>query len=283
MILATAAACLAVSAGADQILVRDIAAAWPAAAILPLETTVGLAPAPGVERRFDLGELHRIAARFGLPAPAREACVVRPAAPPDPSRLLAAMRIALPEARIELVDFSRYPVPEGDLVFPPAGLRAAWPDAVWTGYVRYGGGHRAAVWARIQVSVARTRVVASRDLAVGSVIDRVSLRLETRDELPFAEPAASTLDDVAGRVARRPIRAGDAIRTLWLERAKDVFRGDTVDVEVRSGGALLRFPGQALASGSVGQNILILNPETKRRFTARVAARGKVAVGSGPQ
>jgi flagella basal body P-ring formation protein FlgA len=280
MLAAAVAACLAVGAGDDQIFVRDVAPAWAADAVLPLETAVGLAPAPGVERHFDFAELQRIAARFGLPAPVREVCVARPAAPPDAARLLDAMRAALPEARIEILDYSRYPVPEGVVEFPRSGLRPTGSDALWAGFVQYGGRHRAALWARVRVQVAATRVVAAADLPAGGLIDAASLRLETRDDFPLAEPGPQTIADVAGRAARRPIRAGEAIRSAWIERAKEVTRGDTVEVEVRSGAAVLRLPGQALASGTVGQTIPVLNPETKRRFSGRVEARGKVTVGS---
>jgi flagella basal body P-ring formation protein FlgA len=281
MILAAAAVagCLAVAPAADEILLRDIASAFAATAAVSLDTVIALAPAPGVERRFELGELQRIAARLRLPEPEREACVTRPAAPLDPARLLAALQSAMPNARIELLDFSRYPVPDGVLEFPPDGLRPVSSAAIWSGSIRYGGRHRVAIWARVNVSVAAPRVIAVRDLPAGRPIEPDALRAETRDEFPSAEPRPFRVDDVTGLVPRRPIRAGDVIRGAWLEAAKAVTRGDTVQVEVREGGALLRLPGQALASGAVGQTILILNPESKRRFAARIEAKGKVAVG----
>src|SRR3954468_11085923 len=106
---------LAVGADRDQIVATDLE--------LPSEAGVSLAPAPGIVRRFDVAELRRIAARLGLPAPEREVCVTRPVWPPDPARILEAMRSSLPGVRIELVDYGRFPVPEGALEFPAAGLR----------------------------------------------------------------------------------------------------------------------------------------------------------------
>jgi flagella basal body P-ring formation protein FlgA len=272
------AGCLAVDPAADQILLADLASAWAASAVLPKDTVIAFAPAPGVERRFETAELRRLAARFDLPEPEREVCVSRPAAPPDADRIRAALSAALPDARIELLDYSRYPVPEGPLEFAPGGLHGA----LWTGSVRYGGRHRASIWARVKMSVTSTRVVAVRALAAGARIDVADLRVETRDEPPIAEPMPSGLAEVAGTTARRSIRAGDAIRSSWLGPAKAVARGETVDVEVRAGGALLRLPGEALASGSVGQTILIRNPESNRRFQARIEAPGKVAIGKPP-
>lgn len=279
MILAaiSVAGCLAVGSSSDQILLRDLAPAFPAGTDLPA-APVALAPAPAAERRFDLVELQRIAARLGLPAPEREICVTRPAAPIDPARLIEAMRAALPGARIELLDYSRYPAPEGTIEFSPAALRPASAGALWTGAVRYGGAHRAVIWARVNVSVAARRVVATAPIRAGAIIDASVLRVATREEFPSAEPMPSDVGQVAGMVARRPIRAGDTIRGSWLAPRKAVTRGDTVEVEVRSGGALLRLPGQALASGGTGQTILVLNPTSNRRFAARIEGVGRVAV-----
>jgi len=58
----------------------------------------------------------------------------------------------------------------------------------------------------------------------------------------------------------------------------DVLRGEQVAVEVSSGGALLRFLGAAETSGHVGDSVLIRNPESGKRFQAKVEAKGKVTV-----
>jgi flagella basal body P-ring formation protein FlgA len=273
-----AAACLAVGAGTDEILVRDLAPAFANSAGLPLDTPVALAPAPGVQRRFSIAELRRLALRLHLPDPQREVCVERPVAPLDPARIVAAMQAQFPEARIELLDHGRYPVPDGELEFPRAGLRGA----MWHGFVRYAGRHRAAVWARVKVSIAAVRVVAVEDLRPGRPIDASMLKIETRDDLPAAEPSPATLADVAGKIPRRLIRVGTPIRSAWLAEPKAVVRGETVQVEVREGGALLQLDGQAQASGAIGQTIPVLNTMSKKRFQARVEAKGKVSVG-GPR
>lgn len=282
MTLATiaAAACLAVGSGDDQILLRHVAPAFATLGAAAPETPIGLAPVPGVERRFELPELQRLAARFGLPEPLREVCVTRPAAPLEPQQILAALHSAIPEARIELLEYSRYPVPEGDLAFPREGFHVSPSGAIWRGAVRYGGRHRAPVWARVRVTVAATRVVGDRDLPAGRPIDASALRLETRDEIPSPEPFPSTVEAVAGCVPRRTIRAGEAIRASIIDEPKAVTRGQAVEVEVRAGAARLRLTAQALASGAVGQTILVVNPESKKRFQARVEAAGRVAVGA---
>ena len=83
---------------------------------------------------------------------------------------------------------------------------------------------------------------------------------------------------MAGKVSRRAIAAGAALRTEWLESAKVVLRGETVEVEAVHGGARLKLEGIAEASGAVGETIPIQNPVSKQRFPARVESKGKVIV-----
>jgi flagella basal body P-ring formation protein FlgA len=273
MTIAPLAACIALAAGTDEILVRDLfGGADP--------SVVALAPSPGVQRRFDLSELRRIAARLGLAEPEREVCVERLVAPLEPARMVEAMRAELPDARIELIDYSRQLAPEGELHFPRAGLRPIPGGAIWSGWICYGGRHRFSVWTRVKVSTSAPRVVAAADLPAGRPIDAAALRVETRDEFPPLEVCPSTVEEVTGRLPRRMIRAGTAIESRWLEPAKAVARGEMVQVEVREGGALLQIAGQAQASGSVGQTILVLNPMSNKRFPARIDAPGRVSAGA---
>jgi flagella basal body P-ring formation protein FlgA len=265
------AACAGISPGSDRVLLRDLAAAFPSAELAG-DTPVALAPVPGVERRFDLPELRRIAASLGLPEPAREVCVARPVARLEPARILEAMRTRLPKAEIELLDFSHWPVPEGPLEFPPEGLHG---DR-WTGAVQYAGGHRFAVWARVRVRSAAPRAVAAHDLRAGQRLAADDFRIETDTAVPDLH--SLSIDELAGRRLRRAVRAGAAVRAEWTEATTDVARGETVKVEVRSGAALLAFDGLAQACGNAGQTVAVVNPQTRKRFQARVDGPGRVSV-----
>lgn len=276
---ALALACLAVSPGSDQILVRDLAPAFPSLESTAPETPVALAPAPGVARVFRVAELRSLAVRLNLPAPPdREICVTRPVAAPDPARFLAAMRKELPQATIEILECSRQPVPEGEIEFPVRQLRRGAGGVLWLGYVHYGGSHRFTIWARVKVLVAVERVLAVEDLASGQPIRAAQLTTETRPEYPASEPFARSIDQVAGKWPRLPIRAGTAIRTDLLEKPRDIMRGETVRVEVRDGGAHLELEATAEASGAFGEIISVLNPISKKRFPARVEGKGRVSV-----
>jgi flagella basal body P-ring formation protein FlgA len=268
------AACSAVSPGSDRVLLRDLAAAFPVAELAG-DTPVALAPVPGVERRFDLLELRRIAARFGLPEPAREVCVTRPAVRLDPARILDAMRTSIPEGAIEILDFSRWPVPEGPLEFPLEGLRGEH----WTGAVRYAGGRRFTVWARVRLRISTPRAVAAHDLRAGQRLSAADFRLETSTAALDARPLS--IEELSGRRLRRSVRAGTAVRAEWTDVAPDVARGEIVQVHVRCGAAVLSFEGQAQGSGKAGQTVAVVNPQTRKRFQAHVDGPGRVSLEGG--
>jgi flagella basal body P-ring formation protein FlgA len=279
------AGCLAVGAGSDRILAGDLAAGFPEWAAVPAETPLGLAPAPGVQRVFRVLELRRLAERWSLSTvPDREICVTRPVAVLTAGRLLAAMQNAvqneLPAAHIELLDFSRQPAPEGTLVFPASGLRQGPAGGYWSGYVAYGGMHRFTLWARVKVMVARARVIAAEDLKPGVALDSAQLRVETREEVPAAG-LVSAVEEVAGKVLRRSVATGTALRAEWLEPAKVVLRGETVRVEAVRGGARLELECVAEGSGAIGEIVPMLNPVSQRRFPARVESKGRVVATKG--
>ena len=276
------AGCFAVQVGSDHISAGDLAAAFPAWGGIAPTTTLALAPAPGVQRILHVPELRAMAARWNVtPAPDKDVCFIRPATAVDPARLLAAMQKQLPGAKIEILEFSRQPAPDGDLEFPIAGLRQAPGGGYWNGYVTYAGNRRFVLWAKVKVLATAPRVIAVESLQPGRAVDAAQLRLEMRDEFPGAGRFTASIDQAAGRIPRRAIAAGTPLRMEWLEAPKEVMRGDTVKVEVVMGGARLELEAQAEASGAIGDTIRVLNPVSKRRFPARVDGKGKVSVTKG--
>lgn len=273
------AACLAVNAVSDHVVAGDLAPASLAFASIPADTVLAWAPAPGVQRTFHVPELRRMAARFGASsAPETDLCVTRPVAPLDPARLKAAMQAQLPEAKVEILDFSRQPVPEGALEFPLSGLRRGTAGPYWNGYVCYAGSRRFAVWARVQVRVWAPVVVAAEDLKPGRPLEAAQLRLETREDFP--QPGwVAALADAVGRLPRHSIRAGAAIAARELDTAPDVARGDTVKVEVWSGATHLLLEARAEGAASIGQRVAVRNPVSSKVFFARVEAKGRASVG----
>ncbi|MDE3164487.1 MAG: flagellar basal body P-ring formation protein FlgA [Acidobacteriota bacterium] len=269
------AACLAVDAGREKITAADLARALPQWSQAPPGAEIGYAPAPGLTRILRAPELRRLAADYGVAAEgAADVCFQRPVEPVPAERMLAAMRRRLPDARIQVLEASRAAAPAGEVDFPLSGLRGNY----WFGAVAYGSGHRFTVWARVEVTVAIKRVVASADLIPGRPIDAAQLHIETRNEPPGQDAPGATPGELAGWIPRRRIAAGDAVDRRWLDPPVLVERGQVVKVEVVVGAARVKAEGLAESAGSLGQTISVQNPDSKRHYRARVEGAGRVSV-----
>lgn len=270
------AACVAIGANADHVVAGDLAAASPAFAGIPADTVLGWAPAPGAPRVFHRSELRRLASRLGTTADsADDLCVERPVAPLDPERVLAALRLRLPGAAVELLDLSRQPAPQGALEFPLSGLRSNASAAYWNGSVRYARSRRFAIWAKVRIS--RRVVVAVEDLAAGQPIRSSQVTLETRAD-GAAAGGAVDLSEVIGRQPQAAIPAGAAVPAKALAGPPAVRRGDTVTVTVASGRARLELETHADHPARVGERVAFRNPLSHRRFWARIEGPGRASV-----
>src|SRR5690242_11732999 len=110
------AACLPLTGDGDRIRPEDLARGEPGFAALPADAILGYSPAPGAHRTCSVAELGRLALRYGLTIePKAEICLERSVRAITPADMLPVMRasLSLPEGRIEFVEYSRYPAPEG--------------------------------------------------------------------------------------------------------------------------------------------------------------------------
>lgn len=270
----------------DRILAADLARERPLFAALDPAAVIGYAPAPGRQRTLDAEELARLARRHCLPEVSLEpVCFERAAETLRPERLVEAMRAALgePQARIEILDFSRYPVPRGELSLPLAGLASPPPGkpespVVWRGRVVYDGRRSVAVWARVRISAPRRLVVARRDLVAGRPIQAADIEERLVETFPAQRNGTLTAAAVVGATPRRRIRAGEALEASWLRLPRDVERGDAVTVEVASGAARLLLEGRAETGGRRGEPVAVRNPASGRRFTATVEGPGRASL-----
>src|SRR5258708_2907490 len=120
---AQAQACLVMEG--DRVLARDLVSAVPAFGKIPPDTMLVSAPLPGVRRVLRSFELVSLGKRYGVEAGVEsDLCLERQMEALDHNRMLDAMRLALalPDARIEIVETSLYPVPRGQFEFRRAGL-----------------------------------------------------------------------------------------------------------------------------------------------------------------
>jgi flagella basal body P-ring formation protein FlgA len=68
------------------------------------------------------------------------------------------------------------------------------------------------------------------------------------------------------------------VRAVVRVGPPDVQRGDKVAVKVMSGSVLLTFEAEAMSSAHIGESVIVLNPESGRRFVARVDDKEKVVI-----
>jgi hypothetical protein len=137
----------------DRILGRDLAAAVQALDGLDPAAEIAHAPVPGVQRLFRPEEILRVAREHSLQAPDRpvEICFERKTQLLTAEWLQPVIERALGTsgARVEILDFSRNPVPQGTLEFSRGALTAA---GAWRGRMLYGEGRSIPVWVRVRVT-----------------------------------------------------------------------------------------------------------------------------------
>lgn len=261
---------------------RDLAAAEPAFAAAPATAVFAFAPRPGVRRVAEPAELARFARAHGIEGTFEPVCFQRASSPPDPEAVAAAMRasLAAPQARIEILEISKFPAPAGRMVFPRESLvepSAAAGAAVWNGYIEYEGG-RFSIWAKARIAVPVKRVVAAANLRAGQILAESDVRLETAEDFPHRALPVGSVEEAVGRVTRRSLPAGAPIVPAALAEPNAVERGQTVAVEVHSGAALLKLEAKAENAGHRGDTISLRNVESGKVFRARIEGKGLVVL-----
>jgi len=153
-----------------------LAVANPVFEALNPSLAISPAPMPGARRVFHAVELARLVRLNHLPdGPLREMCFEWPTEVLSTEKLARALAAVLgcETDSVEVIEQSRFPVPLGDLVFAKPNLAPAPGSAGrvlrWSGYVRYGGGQRFPVWARVRVPAPLT-IAAAPEVQAGSEV-----------------------------------------------------------------------------------------------------------------
>jgi len=286
-----------ISVPSSQIVARDIAGAVPLFEQLAPETPIGFAPFPGTQRVLSSHELFLIAASHGLVfhpgAPAPSLCVQRAVRPLSMEEVKPVLLAALgvPDVQMEILEISDQPVPPGRLEFRRDELNRPRKDdpqnpVIWRGQFVYDGQHSLAVWAKVRLAISRDVIAASEDIPAGSLIRAGQLKTVASEQFPSLETSLNSppaLEQIAGKMARKTIAAGERIVASALEDAKDVIRGETVHVKVVGGAATITLDAVAQSSGIKGESILVHNPSSGRNFRALIEDRGRVIVVTAPE
>jgi flagella basal body P-ring formation protein FlgA len=268
--------------GGDRILGKDLATASTKFSGLPPNAVLAAAPLPGARRVLSVAELAAIARSHQIEGDGFEPiCLERETAPLDPLKVVDAMRksLGMPDLDVQIVELSRFAVAPGEIVFPREALPPAGADGagIWKGYVSYGSG-RQSIWANVRLSATVRRVVATADVPAGRALRAVDIRVEELRDFPTRQTPVTETADAAGKVARRPIRAGATLFAADLVEPNAVERGQTVLVEVRSGAALLKIEATAESAGRAGDTIPLRNRISGQVFRAEVKEKGRAVL-----
>lgn len=147
---------------------------------------------------------------------------------------------------------------------------------VWRVHVGVVGANRA-VSARTAVEDRRALVLV-RAVPRGAVISAEDIE-EAVPGAWFSDVVTQT-EDAIGRVARRALPAGSALRSSALARPTLVERGDPVTVRYAAGAFAVAVDGVAEEDGTEGEGIRVRNAATGKMMQARVIGAGEVAVAS---
>ena len=123
-------------------------------------------------------------------------------------------------------------------------------------------------------------VVPTRDVARGDVLSEADLSYQMVGAASTFPGIVTSVNDVAGKEARRMLRAGESIRQDDVRAPVVVTRGETVTMTFEAPGITLTAMGRAMTEGGVGETVTVENPVSFRQIGATVIGPGQVRAGS---
>ena len=102
-------------------------------------------------------------------------------------------------------------------------------------------------------------LVVRRALARGDTIGATDVDAQTRVLPGLASPYVARIEDLAGRLTRRPIPAGTLLSADALSAALLIHRGQEVTLSASYNGLEVRAPGRALADAAALQRVRVQN------------------------
>lgn len=121
-------------------------------------------------------------------------------------------------------------------------------------------------------------VVLAHPVASDQLITLEDVRLTTLDAGEQTKGFYAALDDVIGLKAKRSLRPGQVLSADMVEQPDVISRRQRVRILLIQPGIRVEMPGEALASGHVGESIRVRNLQSRRIVQATVIRAGVVQV-----
>jgi flagella basal body P-ring formation protein FlgA len=119
--------------------------------------------------------------------------------------------------------------------------------------------------------------VLTRNVDRADLLKSSDVVVERRPKAEIGGDAASR-DRAVGMQTRRPMRANQPLKVADLVKPDLVQRDQNVTLVYQAAGLYLTTRGKALDSGTEGDVVNVLNPQSKRTVTGIVSGRGQVTV-----
>ena len=121
-------------------------------------------------------------------------------------------------------------------------------------------------------------VVPLRPIARGETLTASDVAVERRPRGAQGSDLLGEMTGAVGKVARRALLAGVAIRGGDVQRQEIVARGEIVSILYESPGIQISMRGRANEAGALGDTISITNPQSKRVLQGTITGHGRVNV-----
>ncbi len=131
-------------------------------------------------------------------------------------------------------------------------------------------------WTAARIKVYSEAVVALTPLKRNKEIRRRDVKIE-RVELRGIKDAATSLEDVLGMTAKRPINPGAVVKMSYLKPTTLVKRGESVVVRIENDRFLIKAKATAVENGSRGSTISVRTSSGKE-LRGKVVGPGEISV-----
>jgi flagella basal body P-ring formation protein FlgA len=267
----------------DRVRIADLVNANPGLRELDQNLVVFPSPLIGSVRRLGPVEWRQVPALRGYRMP--DLCIQRADRELTREDVVAAIGGQLPvEVEWELIDFSRFRVPEGRVEFLRSDLlRQSPPGAstptLWRGRVVTEQGEQAAIWARVRMQVQRRVLVAAHELAPGFRLQPDDFVEESRAMFPFGGQEVATESLKRGLEVRRVVAKGTLLaQSMVRPHVAQVKVGQTVRVVVVTGEVRLEMAGTVEMSAKQGTQTWVRLAATGKKLRGMVQPEGTVVV-----
>jgi flagella basal body P-ring formation protein FlgA len=187
------------------------------------------------------------------------------------------------EIAFEVVDYDISMLPSGKLEFltqnlPPPILGHMDDEVLWRGKVFYGEARSVPVWVRVRLWAEGDVCLLARDVQRGAELRIEDCKIGKTRYQPFGPPPLRQPSNLERTTAVRGLRAGEPLYSTLLTRKPDVEAGQLVELRVINRGTELRLQAKAVNSGSRGDPLVVINPNSGKQLKGQVVGRGSVEV-----